>query len=404
MSNPNAPEFDPRMAANYGNWTPDQQFQYEQFMQQQQQAYYAQQGSPQSPQHEAQNPFRDAQVAQLSAQLEEMRKANELTRQNVIGLQNFIQHNLPQQAQAGPSQFQQMDMLQIAGLMTESFSKALSVSNNKGHKIETVKPDPFTGKPHEDLEMWIKQIETYLELSRTSEDTRARVAAQFLKGTACTWFYNLKPPPATWEVLKEMLQKQFELLDKHEKAMKTFFMNLATGKHGKGVQDLGIAFQETLSVIESDPDCQMPEKIKVFLYRNSIKHIEAAKAIVQKKPATLAEAIAIAVQMQNIVRTVEPPARDTPARDTRRDDPMNLNAVQKPEPTESEKAELDRRKAAKLCLNCGQDGHQSTGCKADPEGSYAKKFAVWRKSVAKAGQQARQASGNGRRAAQKDGQ
>ena len=390
MSNPNAPIYEPSTRHMPPNQQGQQQFTQEQL------AYVDQQYAQASAQQQSAH---SEQMARVYAQREEMRKTTELTRQNKLAMQNLLQ--TLSVAQPGPSQ--PLDLQLFAGLISEGFASAMSMSNQQSRKIATVKPKFFHGKPHEDLERWVKQIEPYIVLSRTHEDQKAKPAAQFLRGTAGTWFYNLKAPPATWEVLKELLQEQFELLNNHEKAMKTFFMNLASVKHNKGVHDLGIAFLETQSVIESDPDCQRPEKIKVFLHRNSIKHIEAAKAIVQKKPATLAEAIAIAVQMQNIVRTVETPACDTPARDTRRDDPMNLNAVQKSEPTESEKAELERRKADRLCLNCGKDGHQSTTCKAEPECWYAKKLAVWRKSVAKAGQKARQ-SGNGRRAAQKDGQ
>ena len=348
------------------------------------------------------------QYAQSLAQQQEVfARMEELSRQNAQ-LQASMQ-SLMNQPQAGPSQMGPYQQPVNTEFLVEVVAKTVALMNNQNRKVETVKPDFYNGLKHEDLEMWIKQVSTYMELQRTHENTQAMQASQFLRGTASTWFHNLKSPPATWAELKELLQKQFESLNKHETAMKTLFLNLAVGKHSKGVQDLGIAFQEHLAVIESDPDCQLPEKVKVFLYRTALKekHNEAAKAIVSRKPATLAEAITIAVDIQNVVRTVEAPAREFPARDNRRDDHMDLGAMRKPDrpvPTEAEKSELERRKNDRLCLNCGKEGHTSTSCTADPEGTYAKKFQVWRKSVAKSGQKARQASGNGRQAARKDGQ
>jgi hypothetical protein len=51
--------------------------------------------------------------------------------------------------------------------------------------------------------------------------------------------------------------------------------------------------------------------------------------------------------------------------------------VQKPDYTASELAEIERRQKGKLCMQCGESGHQTRECSSGPVGPVLLRLRSW---------------------------
>ena len=207
-------------------------------------------------------------------------------------------------------------------------------------KVDTVKPEKFSGSKPGSLESWITDVELYFDLARVPDNRQVKTAVQYFQGQAKDWYFSLKMPPETWagdEGLKNLMLAHFESLNKHEQALHEFF-KLVAGKHKLGVQAYGISLGECLATIEKEPGFELGEAFKVFAYRSGLKEVELQKAIVQQKPDTISKAMTIAVSTQGVLNTVrdQPNSRedrrDYPRepRDNRPNDPMQLGSIVKP--------------------------------------------------------------------------
>ena len=356
------------------------------------------------------NPF-----AQAFSDMQAMRGEMQGSMQSMRAM--FDQQMSIMQAQLAEVRMQQVTTQQAPvmiqqDVLVNSISQAM---RSGSQKIDAVKPVFYSGQKNAcDLDLWISSVETYHELKGVHEDRQLLSASQFLSDTAALW-YNSRQDSVhdkitTWPELAQGLKATFQALDRHEEAMKQL-VALSSGEHKlHSVREYSLAFQAALTTVETDKDCKVGEKLKIFLFRNGLKLFAAQKQIVQTKPTTLPEAMKVAVETSNIhVNLGSGPSgsstqggkllggtRQGGDRNNGGAVPMDLGSmVQRPTPTAEEKEEFDRRRSEGLCMRCGGN-HAVKDCTNGPVGTFAVRFDQYKKAMKQP--PASRTSGNGRAA------
>jgi hypothetical protein len=150
------------------------------------------------------------------------------------------------------------------------------------------KPNTFNGHPRTNVDAWLFEMETYLEVvGVTGDPTRVNFAVAFLRDIASTWWSSVlkEPvPPRQWDAFKARFLDRFRPLE----ASRTARVALMSIKQRGSVADYTNAFLRHMQLI---PDMAVDDQIQFYL-RGLQPHIWDEVDI--KSPATLDQAMSYA--------------------------------------------------------------------------------------------------------------
>ena len=148
-----------------------------------------------------------------------------------------------------------------------------------------IKPkDPlvFTGKATDDVEVWVRQVDNYLQLLGGSDAMQVSYVGTLLQGTAQLWFQrecSAGCRPRTWEELAEALCGRFKNDMKADQAQSAL-MSIRQGKN-ESAHDFSLRFEAVLDKISAYDETWVRN---LFVWG---LHANITQAVTMKNPRTL---------------------------------------------------------------------------------------------------------------------
>lgn len=257
--------------------------------------------------------------------------------------------------------------------------------------MKTAEIKKYSGHRGEDPELFFFNMEQMHLLSHLVSDKYKIVAAGLhLEKNALTWFRTWCAEGwidngANWEDFKQALRQQFQIQDPKAVARSKLFDLWQKGS----LRDYTMYFKHLATIVGTMGD---EDLLQLYLDRMDD---DLAMNVRTHFPKTLAEAIRLAEEYANIIgdkgkgkgkekgkpvkhfrHSGHGAARDQSYHDTRKDDPMDINALQVKSDTRGQRAsgsskggrsglppaELERRMKEGLCFHCEAPGHQARNC------------------------------------------
>ena len=94
--------------------------------------------------------------------------------------------------------------------------------------VQTLKPEPFTGKHGASVEAWLVKVERYLAVLQVNDEVAILLASAMLKDYAETWWIThlmhienkIEPPIETFGQFKTLFLETFHPTDSKKNALK----------------------------------------------------------------------------------------------------------------------------------------------------------------------------------------
>ena len=157
-------------------------------------------------------------------------------------------------------------------------------------------PPVFSGKPNEDVEIWIQQVDNFLSLIGGPDRMQVAYVANVLQNAAQLWFQReckAGNRPVDWEDLANMLLNRFGNTTKKEFAQSSL-MNIRQGKN-ESAHEYAMRFEATLDKVEHY-DEKWVKNIFVWGLQPNL-----ATTVSLKSPPTLSRAIQLAKKVDSSV-------------------------------------------------------------------------------------------------------
>ena len=155
--------------------------------------------------------------------------------------------------------------------------------------IKPKDPPVFTGKATDDVEVWVRQVENYLQLLGGSDAMQVSYVGTLLQGTAQLWFQrecSAGRRPGTWEELAESLCGRFRNDTKADQAQSAL-MSIRQGKN-ETAHDFSLRFEAVLDKIPAYDETWVRN---LFVWG---LHAGLAQQVNMKNPTTLNRAMQLA--------------------------------------------------------------------------------------------------------------
>ena len=157
-------------------------------------------------------------------------------------------------------------------------------------------PPTFAGKPNEDVEVWVQQVENFLLLIGGSDPMQVAYIANLLHGPAQLWFQRECKGgnrPENWDCLSHMLLERFGNVTKKEFAQSSL-MNIRQGKN-ETAHDYAMRFEATLNKV-AQYDQTWVKNIFIWGLQPNL-----ATTVSLKSPATLSKAMQLAKKVDSSI-------------------------------------------------------------------------------------------------------
>ena len=155
--------------------------------------------------------------------------------------------------------------------------------------IKPKDPPVFTGKSSDDVEVWVQQVDNYLQLLGGSDSMQVSYVGTLLQGTAQLWFQrecSAGRRPDSWQVLAVALCDRFSNTTKADQAQSTL-MSIRQGKN-ESAHDFSLRFEAVLDKIPAYDETWVRN---LFVWG---LHANIAQAVNMKNPRTLNQAMKLA--------------------------------------------------------------------------------------------------------------
>jgi hypothetical protein len=134
-------------------------------------------------------------------------------------------------------------------------------------KVKLCQPSTFTGNPNRSVDLWLFEMNKYLQLCDVSnEDTKIALASGYFKDSALTWWRSLCNHgafPTTWPAFCQVVKQRFQPLA----ASLTARVQLYALKQGtSSVVDHTTKFQNLVQLADD-----MNEKDQIYLFIRSLR-------------------------------------------------------------------------------------------------------------------------------------
>jgi hypothetical protein len=212
-----------------------------------------------------------------------------------------FQQQLLEQQQAMLQLQQQLQLLQQQATAQQEFTQqsieSVVSSIQKPAKAFTsaakaAKPSIFTGHIRANAELWLFEIQSYLDISRVPFEERVQLVGSYLKESAGLWYkYAYEESiairsPLTWEEFRSKFLARFRPIE----SGKTARVALASLRQTHSVQQYCSLFQQYVTLT---PD--MAETDKVFAFQNGLKP-NIAREVDVRDPQNLTQAMNFAIR------------------------------------------------------------------------------------------------------------
>lgn len=167
-------------------------------------------------------------------------------------------------------------------------------ANNAAMVAKAAKPSTFNGNMRSNCDIWLFEMDSYLELARVSEDQRVKMVGSYLKEHAALWFKYVyeesmrQGVALTWPSLRAQFLARFRPID----SGKTARVAIASLRQFGSVQQYCNLFQQYITQVSD-----MAEADKIFAFQRGLKqHI--AREVDLRDPKTLIEAMHYAIRAE----------------------------------------------------------------------------------------------------------
>lgn len=229
-------------------------------------------------------------------------------------------------------------------------------------QLRLPKPDPFAGKPEQDVEEWIQKMELYLRSHKTTEAEAIAFAVQLLKDHAAKWWRAtcLHDPRVykEWGALTSQLRRQYTSPNAATHAR----TKLSQLRQIRSVAEYVRSFQ---FLIVDVPNMAVEEALEKFL--SGLKP-QVQTHVRLHRPHSLEAAIADALIVDDcamLARTDTPhqsrPSETPTWKSSPQHNEIQVNAVTT-KPGKLTEEEKRRCLQERLCFRCRKPGHSSREC------------------------------------------
>ena len=217
--------------------------------------------------------------------------------------------------------------------------------------VQTLKPEPFTGKHGTSVEAWLLKAERYLSVLDITDEVAILLASAMLKDYAETWWImhlshidsKIEPPVQTFSQFKTLLLETFCPADAKKNALE---------KITKLCQTKTVC-EYTHEFLHLACEVNFNEEQLIFFYTNGLK-AQISKDVDIQIPLTLRQAITIAERLDaHYGRTLTPGTSSTPTTSSG-PAPMELDTI---------KSKDKDFKKDKKCHYCHKFGHFKAECR-----------------------------------------
>lgn len=212
-----------------------------------------------------------------------------------------FQQQLLEQQQAMLQLQQQLQLLQQQAKAQQEFTQksieSVVSSIQQPPKAFTsaakaAKPSTFTGHIRASAELWLFEVQSYLDISRVPFEERVQLVGSYLKESAGLWYKYVYEEsitigsPLTWEEFRSKFLARFRPIE----SGKTARVALASLRQTHSVQQYCSLFQQYVTLT---PD--MAETDKVFAFQNGLKP-NIAREVDVRDPQNLTQAMNFAIR------------------------------------------------------------------------------------------------------------
>ena len=163
-------------------------------------------------------------------------------------------------------------------------------------QVKPKDPPTFAGKPTDDVEVWVQQVDNFLSLIGGPDHMQVAYVANLLNGSAQLWFQRECKGgnrPANWDCFSHMLIERFGNITKKEFAQSSL-MSIRQGKN-ESAHDFAMRFE---AVLDKVPQYDQTWVKNIFIWG---LHPTLATTISLKSPATLSKAIELAKRVDSSI-------------------------------------------------------------------------------------------------------
>jgi Ty3 transposon capsid-like protein/Zinc knuckle len=219
-------------------------------------------------------------------------------------------------------------------------------------KLKIPAPSRYDGKRDPDvIRSWLQEMDNYATFHGLTNGQRLAIVPFYLTGPAARWWVEAKDDmPLGWGGVEDAFKKTF-LPKNHIQRLRNQLSQL---KQTGSVAAYSSLFRQLiLSLPKFDPDWVL------HMYIQGLKDMTRLE-VEQKEPATLADAEAIALRVDDIRFAPKANKPTTPGQ--RNGNRTNLTSIDTPRLAKLTDAERQRLRASGSCFKCRQRGHLAKDC------------------------------------------
>ena len=309
------------------------------------------------------------------------------------------------QAHASATASLTAEMLRSATESRDALERAVNVMSKTASTLSTRTPIPatrptaravkidapkFDGSASEKLIHWLLAVERCAKAQLIDNNEQmVSFAISHLRGTASEWAYSALLGDAdafeTWDVFRTKIKLQFQPPNNEVLLQGRFFAT----KQGRLSLDQYV--QEMRSLVAAITIDPLPESVKVPAFLNGLNGGPARQVLYRHLPATMEDAIRIALIEQQSFRVSRPDWNAVRQAGQGHHRPHHASRHYGPTP-------MDLSSVDVTCYNCGKRGHFQSKCPAprrSPQAPRARYAQASRGNAARRGSAPIQRAGNG---------
>jgi hypothetical protein len=315
----------------------------------------------------------------------------EAIHQQMMEQQNIIVQ-LQQQLQAIQQQASMQQEINKQAVEAAVSAMAKHQSGGSSISAKVAKPSTFNGGFRANVELWLFEMNSYLEIAKVPGNQKVQFVSSYLKDNAALWFkYVYEEAEAqgvqlTWEGVQEKLLQRFRPIE----SAKTARVALASLRQTGSAQHYCNLFQQYVTLTGD-----MAEADKIFAFQRGLKPF-IAREVDLREPYTLTDAMNYAIRADarnsllfkksafgdnsysNKVQFSRPVPMEVDNLNMEQSDEeesVSVNATYAQRSSQVKRFEIsdaDRERCMKerRCFNCKKVGHSSKQCRS----AYSKNF------------------------------